>query len=280
MADDGRHRHRRRDRRAGRRSADRRADRAPALRSRLRRRSLRRRRDARARSSATPRTPPSRRDARGAPRAGAALRAGGLRFGPAGRRGALGWSGVDELAYAGNHGLELLAPGAEEAILDPAIEEGGRAVRRVRARARGRTPWAPPGCGSRTRGRSRRFTGVGPSTRRPPSDGRGEIADRGPESAGLEPHWGRKVLEIRPASGIDKGTAVERLLARSADRAGAVRRRRPHRPRRLPGAALAGRRGRAARRGLHRHRLRRGARRSSPSRRTRSSPAPRGSLGC
>jgi trehalose 6-phosphate phosphatase len=26
------------------------------------------------------------------------------------------------------------------------------------------------------------------------------------------PHWGRKVLEIRPVSGIDKGTAVARLL--------------------------------------------------------------------
>jgi trehalose 6-phosphate phosphatase len=31
--------------------------------------------------------------------------------------------------------------------------------------------------------------------------------------AGLEPRWGRKVLEIRPASGTDKGTAVERLLS-------------------------------------------------------------------
>src|SRR5919109_166175 len=30
--------------------------------------------------------------------------------------------GLDELAYAGNHGLELLRPGAEEAILDQAIE--------------------------------------------------------------------------------------------------------------------------------------------------------------
>ena len=29
---------------------------------------------------------------------------------------------------------------------------------------------------------------------------------------GLHPHWGRKVLEIRPAVAVDKGTAIERLL--------------------------------------------------------------------
>jgi trehalose 6-phosphate phosphatase len=35
------------------------------------------------------------------------------------------------------------------------------------------------------------------------------------ERAGLEPHWGRKVLELRPASGMHKGAAVERLLSQS-----------------------------------------------------------------
>jgi trehalose 6-phosphate phosphatase len=39
----------------------------------------------------------------------------------------------------------------------------------------------------------------------------GKIADAARE-AGLEPHWGRKVLEIRPLAGIHKGTAVRRLL--------------------------------------------------------------------
>jgi trehalose 6-phosphate phosphatase len=29
---------------------------------------------------------------------------------------------------------------------------------------------------------------------------------------GFVPHWGRKVLEIRPAVAVDKGTAIERLL--------------------------------------------------------------------
>ena len=37
--------------------------------------------------------------------------------------------GVDELAYAGNHGLELLAPRAEEAIVDPALAERVLAAR-------------------------------------------------------------------------------------------------------------------------------------------------------
>ena len=40
----------------------------------------------------------------------------------------------------------------------------------------------------------------------------GEVAAEA-RAAGLEPHWGRKVLEIRPVAGIDKGTAVRRLLA-------------------------------------------------------------------
>src|SRR5204862_8046185 len=37
--------------------------------------------------------------------------------------------GVDELTYAGNHGLELLSPGAEDPELDPSIAEKARAAR-------------------------------------------------------------------------------------------------------------------------------------------------------
>jgi trehalose 6-phosphate phosphatase len=35
---------------------------------------------------------------------------------------------------------------------------------------------------------------------------------RAAEEAGLEPHQGRKVVEVRPAVAVDKGTAVRRLL--------------------------------------------------------------------
>jgi len=35
-------------------------------------------------------------------------------------------------------------------------------------------------------------------------------------AAGLVPHWGRKVLEIRPVADVDKGAATERLLEEAA----------------------------------------------------------------
>lgn len=40
------------------------------------------------------------------------------------------------------------------------------------------------------------------------------------EAAGFRSGWGRKVLEIRPAVAIDKGTAVEKLLQRHGAKAG------------------------------------------------------------
>jgi trehalose 6-phosphate phosphatase len=41
-----------------------------------------------------------------------------------------------------------------------------------------------------------------------------EVAERA-RAQGLDPRWGRKVLEIRPAVAANKGTAVEALLSRS-----------------------------------------------------------------
>jgi trehalose 6-phosphate phosphatase len=119
--------------------------------------------------------------------------------------------GVDELAYAGNHGLELLTPGASEAILEPAIEEGGRAVRQfvhdLEADA-----LSPSRLRLEDKGPIQALHWRGASDEEAAERRARRIADEA-RQAGLEPHWGRKVLEIRPASGIDKGTAVQRLLA-------------------------------------------------------------------
>jgi trehalose 6-phosphate phosphatase len=41
-----------------------------------------------------------------------------------------------------------------------------------------------------------------------------EVAERA-RAAGLDPHWGRKVLEVRPPVEAHKGTAVQTLLERS-----------------------------------------------------------------
>jgi trehalose 6-phosphate phosphatase len=117
--------------------------------------------------------------------------------------------GLDELAYAGNHGLELLRPGAGEAIVDPAIEGKTDAARSF---VLDREPV--------TGGAGMRLEDKGPIQAlhwRAAADQ--ETAERlareiaaEARNAGLEPHWGRKVLEIRPAVPIDKGTAVHRLL--------------------------------------------------------------------
>ena len=117
--------------------------------------------------------------------------------------------GLDEIAYAGNHGLELLLPGESEPQADPSLagreREAAEFIAGVDADEldRGRD------CGSRTRARSRRCTGAAPRTRRGAEARAREIAvDAG--QAGLEPRWGRKVLELRPVGGGGKDAAVAR----------------------------------------------------------------------
>jgi trehalose 6-phosphate phosphatase len=118
--------------------------------------------------------------------------------------------GIEEIAYSGNHGLELLTPGAEEPELDAAITDGARRARdfvldldaedvsaaQLRLESKGPIQalhWREAVDQQAARDGARRIAGQA-------------------EAAGLVPHWGRKVLEIRPMSGIDKGTAVSRLL--------------------------------------------------------------------
>ena len=100
--------------------------------------------------------------------------------------------GVDGVVYVGTHGLEL-APEAERwraalrpfAALDwPWLEDKGLTVA---------LHWreAPDEAAARAE-----------------LDGVAELA----REAGLEAHWGRKVLELRPPVDADKGTAVRTLL--------------------------------------------------------------------
>jgi trehalose 6-phosphate phosphatase len=119
--------------------------------------------------------------------------------------------GVDELTYTGNHGLELLAPRAREAIIDPAVTErvqaAGDFVRELEAAA-----LSGAGLRLEDKGPIQALHWRGSADEEAAERRAGEIADAA-RKAGLEPRWGRRVLEIRPASGIDKGTAVKRLLS-------------------------------------------------------------------
>ncbi|HVO56038.1 MAG TPA: trehalose-phosphatase [Solirubrobacterales bacterium] len=119
--------------------------------------------------------------------------------------------GLDQLAYAGNHGLELLLPGEEAPRHDPSldgreaeaagflatVDAGELAAAGLRREDKGAIQalhWRGAGDEEAAQARAR------------------EIAIEAGK-AGLDPHWGRKVLELRPAGGGGKDGAVAALLA-------------------------------------------------------------------
>ncbi|MBS1888057.1 MAG: trehalose-phosphatase [Actinobacteria bacterium] len=119
--------------------------------------------------------------------------------------------GLDGIAYAGNHGLELLLPGESEPVPDPSVgEREGDAAGFVGSLDLGRCEEA-----------GLRVEDKGPIQalhwRGAPDEGRAEASAREiaveAGRAGLEPHWGRKVLELRPVGGGGKDAAVASLLA-------------------------------------------------------------------
>jgi trehalose 6-phosphate phosphatase len=122
--------------------------------------------------------------------------------------------GIEEIVYSGNHGLELLPPGAEDPELDPAVADGARRAREFVLDLDAEDVSAA----------QLRLENKGPIQalhwreavdQETALDGARRIAGQA-EAAGLVPHWGRRVLEIRPVAGIDKGTAVARLLQEPA----------------------------------------------------------------
>jgi trehalose 6-phosphate phosphatase len=130
-----------------------------------------------------------------------------------GRRAAdvRGRMGLDGVAYAGNHGLELMMPGEAEPRPDPSVDgrEGDAAAFIATVEA------------ARLDAVGLRLEDKGPIQalhwRGAPDEARAEATARevGVDAgrAGLEPHWGRKVLELRPVGGGGKGAAVASLLA-------------------------------------------------------------------
>jgi trehalose 6-phosphate phosphatase len=119
--------------------------------------------------------------------------------------------GVNDLAYAGNHGLELLLPGEEAPRLDPGLDGDERAASDFVARldAEG---LASLGLRLEDKGPIQSLHWRGASDERAAEARAHEIAaDAG--RAKLEPRWGRKVLELRPLGGGGKDAAVAALLA-------------------------------------------------------------------
>jgi trehalose 6-phosphate phosphatase len=120
--------------------------------------------------------------------------------------------GVEGVVYAGNHGFELLEPGAEEPVADPAVR--GRAERAAGFVGTLDAEWL--------RSAGLRVEAKGPiaalhwrgAEMEAPAELRAKEIAKLAQGAGLVPRWGRKVLELRPVAGIDKGSAALALLRR------------------------------------------------------------------
>lgn len=118
--------------------------------------------------------------------------------------------GLDELAYAGNHGLEVLAPGARDATIDRAVAANAEIARSFVLELEA-AELGEAGLRLEDKGPIQALHWRGAADEEAAEGLAREIAAE-VRRAGLEPRWGRKVLEIRPVAGIDKGTAVRRLL--------------------------------------------------------------------
>jgi len=118
--------------------------------------------------------------------------------------------GLDTLAYAGNHGLELLMPGEEAPRPDPSVV--GRESEAMDFLAGlGREP-EETGLRREDKGPIQALHWRGAESEAAAESHAREIA-REAGRAGLEPRWGRKVLELRPVGGGGKDGAVASLLA-------------------------------------------------------------------
>jgi trehalose 6-phosphate phosphatase len=119
--------------------------------------------------------------------------------------------GLDSLAYAGNHGLELLLPGEEEPRPDPSIAGREDEAAEFLAGLAGER-LAAAGLRQEDKGPIQALHWRGTDDESAAEDRAREIAIEAGK-AGLEPRWGRKVLELRPTGGGGKDGAVASLLA-------------------------------------------------------------------
>jgi trehalose 6-phosphate phosphatase len=117
---------------------------------------------------------------------------------------------IGSIAYVGNHGGELLRPGATRAELDPDLTAWSERVREFARRVY--TPEL-----ERARVRSEDKEAIAAFHWRGAPDEEAafafvrEIAERA-EHEGFVIHWGRMVLEVRPPVALDKGLGVSALL--------------------------------------------------------------------
>ena len=117
---------------------------------------------------------------------------------------------IGTIAYVGNHGGELLRPGATRPEVDPDLAAWTARIRDFAARAYTSDH-------QRIRVRSEDKDSIAAfHWRGAPNEQAAEEAVRGiaahAEQEGFEVHWGRKVLEVRPPVVLSKGIGIATLL--------------------------------------------------------------------
>jgi len=119
--------------------------------------------------------------------------------------------GVEGIAYAGNHGLELLLPGDALPRPDPSLQGREHEAADFVAEL-GAETLADAGVRLEDKGPIQALHWRGAADERAAEARAHEIAAAAGQ-AGLGLRWGRKVLELRPAGGGGKDAAVAALLA-------------------------------------------------------------------
>jgi trehalose 6-phosphate phosphatase len=114
------------------------------------------------------------------------------------------------IAYLGNHGSELLAPGGTDVEIDPEIAEYEPKVRAF-AEAAYTTEVQRLRVRTEDKQAIKAFHWRGAPDEDAAEQAVREIAQRA-QDEGFAIHWGRKVLEVRPPVEIHKGRGVRRLL--------------------------------------------------------------------
>lgn len=121
---------------------------------------------------------------------------------------------IGSIAYIGNHGGELLRPGATRPEQDPDVTAWSERVREFAARV-----YTPEHQRQRVRSEDKdaiaAFHWRGAPDEHAAAALVHEIAALA-EQEGLAVHWGRKVLEVRPPVALDKGLGVSALIESAA----------------------------------------------------------------
>jgi trehalose 6-phosphate phosphatase len=127
---------------------------------------------------------------------------------------------IGSISYVGNHGGELLRAGRTEPEIAPEFAKGGEQVRSFAASAWDDERLTHLRVRAEDKGEIAAFHWRGAPDEDAAEAAVRELAQRA-EAAGLAIHWGRKVLEVRPAVHVDKGAGIAWLLE-GADVANAV----------------------------------------------------------